>query len=77
MPDGESKEVYIGKLSRPMDSRRIDNVRIQQTDFIRPEFVDIFPASISEMLHDCLDWQWVWITRIRHDTDTPVLRDWT
>ncbi len=73
----EGKEVYVGKLPRSMDSRRIDDVRIQQSDFIRPEFMDIFSARAGEALNDSLDRQRVWIARIRHDTDTSVLCDRT
>lgn len=73
----KSKEVYVGKLPRSMDSRRIDDVRIQQSDFIRPEFMDVFVASIGQMLDDSLDRQRAGIARIRHDSDTAVLRDGT
>ncbi len=50
MLNRESKQIYVGQLPRSMNSGRIHDIRIQQTDFIRPEL---------------------------HDTDTPVLRDWT
>jgi hypothetical protein len=75
--NGKGKEVYVGKLPWAMDSRRVNNVRIQQTDFIRPEFVDVFLTSVGKMLHDSLDRQRVWIAWVRHDTDTPVLGDRT
>ena len=29
MLNGQGKEVYVRKLPRPMDSRRVENVRIQ------------------------------------------------
>jgi len=75
--NGKGKEVYVGKLPWAMDSRRVNNVRIQQTDFIRPEFVDVLLTSVGKMLHDSLDRQCVRIVRIRHDTDTTVLGDRT
>ena len=43
----ESKQVYVGQLPWSMDSRRIHDIRIQQTDFIRPEFMDIFVAGLG------------------------------
>ena len=77
MLNRDGKEVYVGKLPRSMDSCRIDDVRIQQSDIVRPEFVDIFPARGRETLNDGLDRQRVWIARIRHDTDAAVLCDRT
>jgi len=43
----ESKQVYVGQLPRSMNSGRIHDSRIQQTDFIRPEFMDILVAGHS------------------------------
>lgn len=77
MQNRESKQVYVGQLPRSMNSSRIHDIRIQQSDFIRPEFMDILVAGRGQMLNDSLDWQRVWIAWIRHDTNTPVLRDWT
>jgi len=45
--DRESKQVNVGQLPRSMNSSRIHDIRIQQTDFIRPEFVDIFEAGLG------------------------------
>ena len=75
--NGKGQEVYVSKLPRAMNSRRVNNVRMQQADFIRPEFVDVVFASVGKTLHDCLDRQRVRIVRVRHDTDTAVLCDWT
>ena len=77
MLNRESKEVYVGQLPGSMNSARVHGIRIQQTDFIRPEFMDILVAGLGEMLDDSLDRQRVWIARIRHDADTPILRNWT
>jgi len=77
MPNRECEQVYIGQLPRSMNSGRVHDIRVQQTDFIRPEFMDISVAGLGQMLNDSLNWQWVWIARVRHDTDTTVLRDWT
>jgi hypothetical protein len=41
----ESKQVYVGQLPRSMDSGRVHDIRIQQTDFILPEFMDILVAG--------------------------------
>ena len=41
----ESKKVDVGQLPRPMDSGRIHDMRIQQTDIIRPELMDILLAG--------------------------------
>ena len=43
----ESKQVNVGQLSRSMNSGRIHDVRIQQTDFVWPEFMDILVASLG------------------------------
>jgi hypothetical protein len=42
MLNRESKQVYVGQLPRSMNSGRVHDIRIQQTDFIRPEFMDIW-----------------------------------
>ena len=47
MLNRESKKVYVGQSPRSMDSGRIDDMRIQQTDFIWPEFMDILPAGFG------------------------------
>ena len=47
MLNRESKQVNVGQLPRSMNSGRIHDVRIQQTDFIRPEFMDILMAGIG------------------------------
>jgi hypothetical protein len=47
MLNRESKKVYVGQLPRSMDSGRIHDMRIQQTDIIRPEFMDILPAGFG------------------------------
>src|ERR1700679_2149576 len=52
----ESKQINVGQLPRSMNSGRIHDFRIQQTDFIRPELMDVLVASIGEMLNDSLDW---------------------
>ena len=46
MLNRESKQVYVGQLLRPVNSVRIHNIPIQQTDFVRPEFMDILVAGI-------------------------------
>src|SRR5450631_292501 len=47
MLNRESKQVYVGQLPRSMNSGRIHDIRIQQTDFIRPEFMDILAAGLG------------------------------
>ena len=47
MLNRESQKVYVGELPRSMNSGRVHDIRIQQTDFIRPEFVDILVAGIG------------------------------
>ena len=47
MLNRESKQVYVGQLPRSMNSGRVYDTRIQQTDFIRPEFMDILVAGIG------------------------------
>ena len=56
MLNRESKQVCVGQLPRSMNSRRVHNIRIQQTDFIRPEFMDILVAGLGQMLDDSLNW---------------------
>jgi hypothetical protein len=51
----KGKEIYVSKLPWAMNSRRINNARIQQTDFVRPEFVDVLLACVDKALHDSLD----------------------
>ena len=55
MLNRESKQVYVGQLPRSMNPGRIHDIRIQQTDFIRPEFMDILVAGLGQMLNDSLD----------------------
>ena len=47
MLNRESKQVYVGQLPRSMNSGRVHDIRIQQTDFIRPEFMDILVAGLG------------------------------
>jgi len=47
MLNRESKKVYVGQLPRSMDPGRIHDMRIQQTDFIWPEFMDILLAGFG------------------------------
>jgi hypothetical protein len=45
MLNRESKQVYVGQFPWSMNSGRIHDVRIQPTDFIRPEFMYILVAG--------------------------------
>ena len=56
MLNRESKEVYVGQLPGSMNSARVHGIRIQQTDFIRPEFMDVLVAGIGETVNDSLNW---------------------
>ena len=47
MLNRESKQVYIGQLPRSMNSGRVHDIRIQQTDFIPPEFMDVLVAGLG------------------------------
>ncbi len=47
MLNRESKQVCVGQLPWSMNSGRIHDIRIQQTDFIRPEFMDILVAGLG------------------------------
>jgi hypothetical protein len=47
MLNRESKQVYVGQLPRPMNSGRVHDIRIQHTDFIQPEFMDILVAGLG------------------------------
>ena len=47
MLNRESKQVYVGQLPRSMNSGRVHNIRIQQADFIRPEFMDMLMAGLG------------------------------
>ena len=47
MLNRESKQVYVGQLPRSVNSGRVHDIRIQQTDFIRPEFMDILVAGLG------------------------------
>jgi hypothetical protein len=51
----KSEQIDVGQLPRSVDSCRIDDLRIQQADFIRPEFMDIFPARGGELSNDSSD----------------------
>jgi hypothetical protein len=75
MPDRESKQINVRQLPRPMNPGRVHDIRIQQTDFIRPEFVDVLAAGLSQMRDDSLRRQRIGIAGIRHDANTPILRD--
>ena len=55
MLNRESKKVYVGQLPRSVNSGRIHDIRIQQTDFIWPEFMDILPAGFGKTLNDSLN----------------------
>ena len=56
MLNRESKQVYVGQLPRSVNSARVHDIRVQQTDFIRPEFMDILVAGLGQMLNDSLNW---------------------
>ena len=56
MPHREGNQVHIGQLPRSMNSHRIDDFRIQKTDFIRPEFMDVLLAGLGQMFDDSLNW---------------------
>jgi hypothetical protein len=77
MLNRKSKEVYVRKLAWANNSCRVNNVWIQQADFIRPEFVYVFFTSVGKAFHDSLNRQCIRIARVRHDTHTPVLGDRT
>jgi len=47
MLNRESKQISVSQLPRSMNPSRIHNFRIQQTDFIRPEFMDILVTGIG------------------------------
>jgi len=47
MLNRESKQVYVGQFPRSMNSGRVDDIRIQQADFILPEFMDILVAGLG------------------------------
>jgi hypothetical protein len=47
MLNGESKQINVGQLPRSMNSGRIHDFRVQHTDFIRPEFVDILVTGVG------------------------------
>ena len=47
MLNRESKQVYVGQLPRSMNSGRVHDIRIQQTDCILPEFMDILVAGLG------------------------------
>ncbi len=55
MLNREGKQVYVGQLPRSMNSGRVHDIRIQQTDFILPEFMDILAAGLGQMLNDGLN----------------------
>ena len=76
-PNREGKQIQVGQLPRSMNSGRVHDFRIQQTDSIRPEFMDVLLAGLGQMLNDSLNWQRVSIAWIRHDPDTSILRDGT
>ena len=47
MLNRESKQVYVCQLPRSVNSGRVHDIRIQQTDFILPEFMDILVAGLG------------------------------
>ncbi len=47
MPYCEGKQIHVSQLSRSMNSGRVHDVRIQKTDFIRPEFMDVPLAGLG------------------------------
>ena len=55
MLNRKSKQIYVGQLPRSMNSGRVHDIRIQQTDFIPPEFMDISVAGLGQMLNDSLN----------------------
>jgi hypothetical protein len=75
MPDRESKQINVRQLPRPMNPGRVHDVRIQQTDFIRPEFMHVLAAALSQMRDNSLHRQRIGIGGVRHDANTPILRD--
>jgi hypothetical protein len=55
MLNRESKKVNVGQLPRSMDSGRIHDMRIQQTDSIWPEFMDFLLAGFGQTPNDSLN----------------------
>ena len=47
MLNRESEQINVGQLPRSMNSGRIHNSRIQQTDVSRPELMDVLAAGIG------------------------------
>ncbi len=56
MPYREGKQIHVGQLPRSMNSGRVHDFRVQQTDVIRPEFVDVLLAGLGQMFNDSLNW---------------------
>lgn len=75
--NGKGKKIDVGKLPWAVNPRRVNNVRIQQADFVWPKLMDIRLACVRKTLHDSLDRQGIRIALVRHDPDTPVLSDRT
>ena len=53
--NSKGEEVYVRKLSWAMNPGRVNNLLIQQADFIGPEFMYVRFTSVGKALHDCLD----------------------
>ena len=52
VPNGERQEIEISDLSRAVDTYRDTDVRIEQAEVIRPEFVKCAGARVHKAIHD-------------------------
>lgn len=75
VPDGERKQVDVGKLARSVDARRIHDAGIEQAHVVGPEFMDCRGASLAQAFRYRGDGERVGISRMRQDPDTTVLGD--
>lgn len=72
MPNGERKQVEISELAWSVNSRRISDTRVEQTEVIRPELVDGTCAGFPKPFHYCAHRHRIRIRRMRHDAHTAV-----
>jgi hypothetical protein len=57
MPQSSRSGLWLDAMSASWnrDGGRVNDVRVQLADYIRPEFVDVCFTSVGKAVHDCLD----------------------
>ena len=71
--DCQCKEINVGQLFRSVDPHRFDNIVIEKTDVVSPEFMKRILARFGKPCSDLMDRENIRVAWVRHDSNRPVL----